>query len=111
MSLVQNGGFLSSDRNLGGRKLIYDQLSSHLKALHSIKPTTGFMQPPKAHVDQGGEYFGDNPFYTSIYKGGRRLLDVMGTWKQQNKRTEKQIKCRILGGKCSRKPTLGERFH
>jgi hypothetical protein len=32
-----------------------------------IKPTMGLMKPPRAHVDQGGEYFGENPFYASVY--------------------------------------------
>lgn len=52
--------FLSNDQNMGGRKLIYDQLSCHVKAMQNIK-CDFIIKPPKAHVDQGGEYFGDNP--------------------------------------------------
>ena len=60
--------FIISDRNLGGRKVILDQLQNHRKALLNIKPTmTETSRPPKAHVDQGGQYFGDNPYYLSVY--------------------------------------------
>jgi|LauGreDrversion4_2_1035121.scaffolds.fasta_scaffold3227097_1 hypothetical protein len=48
-------GFLCSDRNLGGRKIIYDQLYNHMKNMSTIKSTIGeTLKPPKAHVDQGG---------------------------------------------------------
>ena len=41
------------ERNLGGRKFIYEQLYNHKKALFSVRPTL-ILSPPKAHVDQGG---------------------------------------------------------
>ena len=45
-------GFLCSDRNLGGRKIIYDQLYNHMKNLSTIKSSIGdTLKPPKAHVD------------------------------------------------------------
>jgi hypothetical protein len=51
------------DRNLGGRKHIYGQLFNHKRALSKVKPSVVII-PPRAHVDQGGEYFGDNKAYT-----------------------------------------------
>ena len=48
-------GFLCNERNLGGRKVIFDQVVNHFKALQNIKPTiTQTLKPPKAHVNQGG---------------------------------------------------------
>jgi hypothetical protein len=46
-----------------------------MKAMQKIKPTiTQTLKPPKAHVTQGGEYFGENPMYTAIYKNGNSSL-------------------------------------
>lgn len=59
--------FLASDKNLGGRKIILDQLSSHAKALQKVRPIISELAP-KAHVDQGGERFGDNPYYFQVYQ-------------------------------------------
>jgi hypothetical protein len=67
MAIGVSNVIMVSDRNLGGRKIIFDQLSNHIKALHSIKPTLVTM-PPKAHVDQGCQYFGDNELYLSVYQ-------------------------------------------
>ncbi len=68
-------GFICNEKNLGGRKVIYDQFVNHIKAMQSIKPTiTPILKPPKAHVNQGGEYFGENPAYTAVYKGGNTSL-------------------------------------
>ena len=68
-------GFICNERNLGGRKVIYDLVVSHMKAMQKIKPTiTQILKPPKAHVAQGGEYFGENPMYTAIYKNGNSSL-------------------------------------
>jgi hypothetical protein len=60
--------FVPDERNLGGRKEIYNRLHNHYVAINHIKPTMDLRKPPKAHVDQGGQYFGQNDFYTSIYK-------------------------------------------
>ena len=43
--------FNYNDRNLGGRKIIYEHLHNHKVALKHIKPTINIHKPPKAHVD------------------------------------------------------------
>ncbi len=57
------------ERNLGGRKHIYEHLYNHKKALALVKPTMSLV-PPRAHVDQGGEFFGENPLHTLVYEKG-----------------------------------------
>jgi hypothetical protein len=42
--------FNYDERNLTGRKIIYEHLQNHKKALSSVKPTID-LKPPKAHVD------------------------------------------------------------
>lgn len=98
-------GFMCNERNLGGRKVIYDQFVNHLKALQNIKPTiTQTLKPPKAHVDQGGAFFGENPIYTGIYKTGNTSLL---SYKRQLP-SEQALMNSYFGGQ--RKPSLNQKL-
>lgn len=58
--------FLNDDRNLGGRKKLYDIKVNHQKALRAVKPTLNLAVPPRAHVNLGAGYFGDQT--STIFK-------------------------------------------
>ena len=81
--------FNPDERNLGGRKEIYERLNNHYQAMQHVGPMVHNLKPPRAHVDQGGYYFGDNDDYMAVYKSNTQ--STFGYGKKNKKNIYEQL--------------------